>query len=464
MNLERKGAAWRAGNGAAAWRPRTSLLNARMFVALLAIDVIAMFASFAGTGVMYRWLADGGTGWLLVFSVLTPLYIGSAINAHAYSPDCLRDRMQCVARGVKAIMIALCVIILIAFMLKASANISRLTVAIGAAFSLLTIAVGRYVFVGQVSRILGDNPYNIVLIADGGHVPPAGDYSVLIAADVGLDPNKHDPMMYDRLATSLDGADRVVVSCAIERRQAWSAVLKGANIQSEILIPELQDLAPLGVSHHGAVPTIVIATGPLGLFERFVKRTFDIVVAGTALIILSPVLLIIAILIKLDSPGPIFFRQVRIGRANQMFRVLKFRSMRAERIDSAGDRSASRGDDRITRVGNIIRKTSVDELPQLINVMSGNMSIVGPRPHALGSRAADKLFWEVDERYWQRHAAKPGLTGLAQVRGYRGATFHEDDLTNRLQADLEYLDHWSLWRDIKIVVMTFRVLLHRNAF
>jgi lipopolysaccharide/colanic/teichoic acid biosynthesis glycosyltransferase len=91
------------------------------------------------------------------------------------------------------------------------------------------------------------------------------------------------------------------------------------------------------------------------------------------------------------------------------------------------------------------------------------MSIVGPRPHALGSRAADKLFWEVDERYWHRHAAKPRLTGLAQVGGYRGATLYEDDLRNRLQADLEYLEHWSIWRDIKIIVLTFRVLLHRNA-
>jgi lipopolysaccharide/colanic/teichoic acid biosynthesis glycosyltransferase len=92
------------------------------------------------------------------------------------------------------------------------------------------------------------------------------------------------------------------------------------------------------------------------------------------------------------------------------------------------------------------------------------MSIVGPRPHALGAKAADKLYWEVDERYWTRHAAKPGLTGLAQVRGYRGNTLEESDLSNRLQADLEYLDTWSIWRDVKIVVLTFRVLLHRNAF
>ena len=138
--------------------------------------------------------------------------------------------------------------------------------------------------------------------------------------------------------------------------------------------------------------------------------------------------------------------------------------MTLEGADSHGNRSASRNDDRITRVGKFIRRTSIDELPQLLNVLSGTMSIVGPRPHALGSRAADKLFWEVDPRYWHRHAAKPGLTGLAQVRGYRGATIIEDDLRNRLQADLEYLDTWSIWRDVKIIVMTFQVMVHKNAF
>jgi lipopolysaccharide/colanic/teichoic acid biosynthesis glycosyltransferase len=144
--------------------------------------------------------------------------------------------------------------------------------------------------------------------------------------------------------------------------------------------------------------------------------------------------------------------------------MYKFRSMRVDGCDQQGARSTSRTDERVTRVGRFIRSTSIDELPQLLNVLVGHMSIVGPRPHATGSRAADKLFWEVDHRYWHRHAAKPGLTGLAQVRGFRGATLEESDLTNRLQADLEYLDTWSIWRDLKIILLTVRVLLHRNAF
>ena len=118
----------------------------------------------------------------------------------------------------------------------------------------------------------------------------------------------------------------------------------------------------------------------------------------------------------------------------------------------------------MTRVGRFIRATSIDELPQLFNVLRGEMSLVGPRPHALGSLAGNELFWEVDERYWHRHACKPGLTGLAQVRGFRGATRERIDLANRLYADLEYLNGWTIWRDISILITTFRVIIHRNAY
>jgi polysaccharide biosynthesis protein PslA len=166
----------------------------------------------------------------------------------------------------------------------------------------------------------------------------------------------------------------------------------------------------------------------------------------------------------IEDRGPVFFIQKRLGRGNRFFRMYKFRSMRVDRSDADGTVSASRSDDRITRVGRFMRCTSIDELPQLINVLLGDMSLVGPRPHAIGSHAGDKLFWEVDPRYWQRHALKPGITGLAQVRGWRGATDTEQDLAGRLDADLEYLRGWSLWRDVRILVATARVLVHDRAF
>ena len=157
-----------------------------------------------------------------------------------------------------------------------------------------------------------------------------------------------------------------------------------------------------------------------------------------------------------------------------MFLCLKFRSMvnmAAEhefaelQIETYGGFAIkSKADPRITAVGRFIRRWSIDELPQLFNVIMGEMSIVGPRPHALGSQAGAKLFWEVDDRYWERHALKPGLTGLAQIRGFRGATDREADLTDRLRADLEYLDGWSLARDIQIVFSTLGVLVHDQAY
>lgn len=403
--------------------------------------------------------------WLLIVAVLTPVYLATALNSHAFASETIQDPFNAVGQGLKSLILALAAIIFVAYYLKTSASFPRLTVAIGSVFSLATMAMCRYYFTRHLTTFLGGNPFSIILIVDGDQPIPPGIFSIVVSAKDVFDPETHDPMMYDRLATSLAGLDRVVVSCPPERRHAWANALKGANVQGEIVIPEFCGYTPpLGIAIHHGTPTLIVANGPLELVDRAVKRSFDLLTAATALIFLSPLFAIVAIAIKLDSPGPVLFRQVRIGRANQMFEMLKFRSMRVESCDSAGGVSTSRQDDRITRIGRFIRTTSIDELPQLINVLLGQMSIVGPRPHALGSRAANKLFWEIDPRYWHRHAVRPGLTGLAQVRGFRGATLLESDLELRLQADLEYLDTWSIWRDLKIVILTFRVLLHRNAF
>ncbi len=222
--------------------------------------------------------------------------------------------------------------------------------------------------------------------------------------------------------------------------------------------------APSSSGRRGGRSTLVVASGPLGLRDRILKRCLDLGVVVPALLLLLPIMLMIALAIKLDSRGPIFFRQERVGRSNRIFNVLKFRSMRVEQLDHGGARSASRDDDRITRVGGFLRKTSLDELPQLINVLLGDMSVAGPRPHALASTAEDALFWNIDPRYWERGAVKPGMTGLAQVRGFRGATVTRADLTNRVQSDLDYLTGWTIWRDIGIILRTVKVLVHRNAY
>jgi lipopolysaccharide/colanic/teichoic acid biosynthesis glycosyltransferase len=207
-----------------------------------------------------------------------------------------------------------------------------------------------------------------------------------------------------------------------------------------------------------------VSIGPLGLRSRALKRAFDVAAAGGALLLLSPLLLAVALAITLEDGGPVLFVQRRVGRGNRFFPIFKFRSMTVNDEGRDGRQSASKSDQRITRIGRLIRCSSIDELPQLLNVLRGDMSLVGPRPHAIGSQAGDTLFWEVDARYWERHALKPGLTGLAQIRGWRGATDREEDLAGRLNADLEYLNGWSLWRDVWIILSTFKVLMHDRAF
>lgn len=203
------------------------------------------------------------------------------------------------------------------------------------------------------------------------------------------------------------------------------------------------------------------------------RTTWDLanrLAAAVALVLLAPVLLVIAAWIRLADGRGVLFVQDRAGRDGVPFRMLKFRTMvhdsvrMAEEIGLADPFGLLRDDPRITRCGRFLRRTSLDELPQLINVVKGEMSIVGPRPHALGSTAEEAPFWVIDDRYWDRHAIKPGMTGLAQVRGFRGATERRSDLTDRLKADLEYLDGWSVGRDLAIIARTLSVMVHRNAY
>jgi lipopolysaccharide/colanic/teichoic acid biosynthesis glycosyltransferase len=241
-------------------------------------------------------------------------------------------------------------------------------------------------------------------------------------------------------------------------------LLKGSDVHGHVFAPEFDEVGAFYVGRYRGHCVMRVSSGSLDLANRALKRALDLSITIPLIIFLSPLLALVALAIKLDSSGPILFRQTRMGYGNRLFSVLKFRSMHHDLCDTNGAQSTLRHDQRITRVGKIIRATSIDELPQLLNVLYGSMSLVGPRPHALGSLAGLERFWEVDHRYWHRHALKPGITGLAQIRGFRGATMSRDDLVNRLQADLEYMNNWSIGQDISILFATFKVLMHKNAY
>jgi exopolysaccharide biosynthesis polyprenyl glycosylphosphotransferase len=186
------------------------------------------------------------------------------------------------------------------------------------------------------------------------------------------------------------------------------------------------------------------------------KRLFDVAGAAGMLVILSPLLASVAIAVKLTSPGPVFFTQHRYGRNNRRFTIYKFRTMHTHLGDASGVRQTVANDPRVTPLGHFLRRTSLDELPQLINVVIGDMSLVGPRPHVPGMQAASTLYESLVPYYFQRHTIKPGITGLAQVSGCRGSTASANLAISRVDYDLEYIERWSLWLDIKILWWTIK--------
>ena len=198
---------------------------------------------------------------------------------------------------------------------------------------------------------------------------------------------------------------------------------------------------------------------------RLLKRSLDVVGASLLLVFLAPLMLVTALAIKLDSRGPVFFRQPRYGLGCQIFDCLKFRSMYADRLDTRAERLTTRNDPRVTRIGAFIRRTSIDELPQLINVLRGEMSLVGPRPHPVHAKAGDRLYEEVVEDFARRYRVQPGLTGLAQVTGLRGNTDTEEKLVRRFERDIDYISTWSIGLDLSILLRTpWASLKGENAY
>jgi polysaccharide biosynthesis protein PslA len=219
------------------------------------------------------------------------------------------------------------------------------------------------------------------------------------------------------------------------------------------------------ISSVGSNPVVLIEERPLKDWMAAKKAAFDIVVGSLMLVILSPLLVLIALAIRLDSPGPVLFRQPRLGFNNRLFTCYKFRTMHHGMPDLLGDQQATRGDLRITRLGKWLRALSFDELPQLLNVLKGDMSVVGPRPHPPNTKAADKLFSDVVAKYAFRHRVKPGITGWAQVNGWCGETKTVEQIENRVACDLAYIENWSVWFDLRIMMLTVtREILSRHAF
>lgn len=287
-----------------------------------------------------------------------------------------------------------------------------------------------------------------------------GASSVTIIAEASLDTPDDDPHAFDvavheavETARMLNIED-VVISAAISRSdqieqciQAFSLLPVAVHLGAGNMISRFKDAQ---IARLGRAAALSLMRQPLGPWESLSKRTLDIVAASIALVLLLPVLAVVAVAIKLDSKGPVFFRQRRRGYNLEEFSIWKFRTMTTQ---DDGDTivQAQRNDGRVTTLGQILRRYSIDELPQLMNVIAGDMSLVGPRPHAV---AHDRIFERELRQYPRRLNMKPGITGWAQVNGFRGATNTVNDMEQRLEHDLFYIDNWSLAFDFYILMLT----------
>lgn len=443
---------------------KASQIRVRLYLLLMLADQICILSGFGIAEFVRRERLASGLGLDTIYLV-APLYLTLALICNGYSRAVLENAVYSIGRAMLSLFITGAVTLTAVFLLGASKDLSRLNITVSILLSAIFLIVARKIMSVMVEKWIGSTESVLVIMDDPVvSLTPSAHHDLLDAKERGLQADVGDPIKMHEIGMVLANYDRVIVHCEAKRRDDWALILKGGNVIGEIVQPGLRNLGPVGIGAFDNENTLVIAKGPLSLPARIQKRVFDLTFTLPVLIAILPLLALVALAIKIDTPGPIFFKQKRIGRGNRLFDIYKFRSMRHEMLDHAGNRSASRDDDRITRVGRLIRRTSIDELPQLFNVMLGDMSLVGPRPHALGSLAGNQLFWDIDREYWCRHALKPGITGLAQVRGFRGATHRMMDLQNRLEADLEYVSGWTLLRDLRILVSTFKVMLHKNAY
>jgi putative colanic acid biosynthesis UDP-glucose lipid carrier transferase len=271
------------------------------------------------------------------------------------------------------------------------------------------------------------------------------------------------PLLGDMTAivdfTQRDAVDLVVIALPPGRRIALPRIIDGLQWLSADVVMSLDPATTPATSHRwpdiAGLPVMPLMQRPLKGSRSLLKAAEDRAIAAVALAVTSPVLLLIALAIRLDSPGPVLFRQDRVGLHNRIFRIFKFRTMTVDPTDDGAKGTTSRLDTRITRVGGVLRSLSLDELPQLLNVLIGDMSIVGPRPYVRNMLVEGQTFDRAVQGFAARHRIRPGITGLAQASGFRSnALRNRKNAARSVQLDMDYIANWSLWLDLRIMVRT----------
>ena len=444
-------------------------------VALLAFEFVLIIVVGMATGVGYHLVRYDGEGEFVHFAaigVLTALlYTVPIVYAQEYRfEDFIEGRRGPSQAFIRWNYVFLCLVVigfltkttsifsrgwLVAFYLAGLVTVMALDAAVG---RVLALAIAR----GRVSSrrvmLVGFEP-EIARMADAVECPKAGFRVVARVCLPEISDRGARDLLRAKLSDAVDKARALGVEDVILLTD-WS---RGALITSLVdafsVLPAAVHLGASSIvgrfsnarlARFGHATALSLTVPPLTPLQALTKRTFDIVVASCALVLLSPVLIGISMMIKLDSPGPVFFRQRRRGYNLKEFRIWKFRTM-STLDDGPVINQAMRGDSRITRIGTVLRRYNLDELPQLINVLTGEMSLVGPRPHAV---AHDEIFETRISKYRRRLNVRPGITGWAQVNGHRGPTETDQMMRARVEHDLYYIDHWSVSLDLYILVAT----------
>jgi Undecaprenyl-phosphate glucose phosphotransferase len=434
--------------------------------ALVALLVFRLYASPLNYSDSQLWagLASFLVGWM-VASWTQDLYtrrtLISGARVHSLS-------------GLVACALTFGVVLLLGFALQFIGSVSRVW--------LLSWAVGTFVWVGGVrllwtcflrrslhrgkcldrALILAGSVRHALHLSEEIERESRGQIAVVSAMAIpGMPDGASTDWIGDAVREGM--VDRIIVSefeGAIEQSRMLLARLMQVAVDVTF-IPDLADLqAPvLNVGRIGMLPAIDLASRPLTPLQAGLKRAEDLFLSCLIMLLTTPTFVVAALAIKLDSPGPVLFGQVREGYHNKAFKIWKFRTMYHEARDEQAAQQTSRYDRRVTRVGRLLRRLSLDELPQLINVIRGEMSIVGPRPHALGMTSVGLPMTQVLDEYAARHRLKPGITGWAQVNGCRGEVDSHEKLRRRVSLDCYYIDHWSLSLDLWIILRTAALLL-----
>lgn len=256
---------------------------------------------------------------------------------------------------------------------------------------------------------------------------------------------------------------------ALSRRHLALSAPQSAGPFADFMPPLLAEMPSVQLADHDGATCLKAAplTGRRAARDHVLayrcKALFDGLAAAVLLVLLCPLMLLIALIVRLESPGPALFTQDRVGYRQKIFKCYKFRSMYQQFAEPCGTTQAIRGDKRVTRFGRFLRRSSLDELPQLLNVLKGEMALVGPRPHAPNTRAAGRLFVELVPNYNDRHCVRPGITGWAQVNGWRGETRCQDDILMRVRYDMDYICNWSPLFDLRILLLTVVRMFNDDA-